>query len=146
MLFDKLKSDRILAMKAKDSSKNALLSTLVGEIENIAKSGKNVVAITDDVVIATTKKFIKNIEQTIELLNKANENTDKEMVELKILSVYMPKGLSEDETVVIVTEAISNLGITSIKDTGKLMGFMKKNYGARVDMAFVSNLLKSKVS
>ena len=152
MLFDKLKADRLAAMKIKDSRKNALLSTLVGEIENKNKNknkikvSKETIEIIDEIVIATAKKFIKSIEQTIELLHEANANTDNEMGELKILSEYMPQSLLEEETTSIVTDAIKNLDIQSMKEMGKLMGFMKKNYGARVDMSFVSKLIKEKVS
>ena len=64
------------------------------------------------------------------------------MKELEILSGYLPKKLNEIETKKICEEIVSKLGASSLKDMGKVMGELKKQYSDNLDFAKAGALLK----
>ena len=73
--------------------------------------------------------------------------TDKYLLEieekeLEILSGYLPKKLNEIETRKICEEIASKLGASSLKDMGKVMGELKKQYSDNLDFAKAGALLK----
>ena len=62
--------------------------------------------------------------------------------EHKILSDYLPKQLSEEETKKICSEVAQKVGANSIKDMGKVMGELKKNYSDTLDFSKAGSILK----
>ena len=66
----------------------------------------------------------------------------KEQEEISIINNFLPKQMSDEETKNICKKVIENLQAKSIKDMGKVMGSLKKNYGDVLDFSKVSNLIK----
>ena len=62
--------------------------------------------------------------------------------EVAILSDYLPKQLDDQETKKICEDVIQKLGATSIKDMGKIMGELKKNYDDTLDFSKTGTILK----
>ena len=88
--------------------------------------------------------MVKQRAESIEIYKK-NNRTDLleiEQNEYDIISNYLPKQLSEEDTKKICEETISKLGASSIKDMGKVMGELKKNYADELDFAKAGALLK----
>lgn len=75
-----------------------------------------------------------------------NELAASEYAEYEAASKYLPKMLSEEEVNQIVEDTIKNLNATTIKDMGKVMGFINKTYAGQVDGLMVSKVVKSKLS
>jgi uncharacterized protein YqeY len=142
MLFEKITADRMVALKSGDRLKNSLLSTLIGEIQNKTKAGKEEVAATDELVMGIIKKFIKSAEQSIEIVNNAGLTAEQERAELAILVDYMPKMMTEEETHDAVRIAITTTMATSVKDIGKVMGYLKKEHGQTLNMGIASKIVK----
>ena len=69
-----------------------------------------------------------------------------EMDELKILSVYLPKMMSEQELNILIKKVISDIGATSMSDMGKVMPeIMKRSKGkadGKMTQKIVSNILQ----
>ncbi len=70
------------------------------------------------------------------------ELLDIEEEEIKIIDSFLPKQLNEEETKKICKDAIESLGISNIKDMGKLMGFLKKKYSNSIDFSKVGIIAK----
>ena len=66
----------------------------------------------------------------------------KELDEISIINNFFPKQMSEEETKNICKKVIDNLGANSIKDMGKVMAALKKDYGDVLDFSKVSKLIK----
>ena len=66
----------------------------------------------------------------------------KEQEEISIINNFLPKQMSDEETKNICKKVIENLQAKSIKDMGKVMGALKKEYGDVLDFSKVSNLIK----
>ena len=79
--------------------------------------------------------MIKQRNESVEIYkkNKREDLLKIEQGEIDLLSTYLPTQLSEEETQKICSEVISKVGAQSIKDMGKVMGELKKNYSDRID-------------
>lgn len=142
MLFEKLKEDRMIAMKAGDKLKSNLLSILIADIQRNAV--KMITVPSDTEVLAMIKKFIKNIELTIDIANKASKECDKERTELIILHEYMPKMMTANEMdqCLNIVIALLNIDPENInKEKGKIIGALKKQYGATIDLSYIAKAI-----
>ena len=88
--------------------------------------------------------MIKQRAESIDIYKKNNRQDllEVEQKEFNILSSFLPKQLTEEETKKICLELVNSLGANSIKDMGKVMGELKKNYSDNLDFAKAGTLLK----
>ena len=70
------------------------------------------------------------------------ELLDAELSEIKIIDSFLPKQLNEEETKKICKEIIKELGASSIKDMGKVMGTLKQKYPDSIDFSKVNVIVK----
>ena len=70
------------------------------------------------------------------------ELVDKEKKELEILQAFLPEQMSDDEVKKIVEQTITETGVKSMQDMGKLMGALNVKLKGKADMGMVSNLVK----
>ena len=92
--------------------------------------------------------MVKQRDESCEIYKKAgrNELLNNEMSEIKIINEFLPKQLSEEETRKICLETIKNVGASSIKDIGKVMGALKKKYSDVLDFSKVSQIIKENLN
>ena len=88
--------------------------------------------------------MIKQRAESIEIYKKNNRKDllDVEQNEVDVLSNYLPKQLSEEETKSLCQEVVGKLNAQSIKDMGKVMGELKKNYSDSLDFSKAGSILK----
>jgi hypothetical protein len=146
-LKNKINSDYNEALKAKDKSKISTYRLILSAIKDLDisnRSGPNKKDTDDDDIKKLLKKMIKQRVESIDVYKKNNrEDLLKiEENEHKILSGYLPKQLSEEETKKVCSEVVQKLGASSIKDMGKVMGELKKNYSDTLDFSKAGLLLK----
>jgi uncharacterized protein YqeY len=93
------------------------------------------------------KSAMKSVQKVVAKMVKSAEmiGTDEAKTEINILSEYLPKLLSKDETIVIVDNLITSLNIESKRDMGKLMGVISKEYGNSIDKKLVSQIVNQKL-
>ena len=65
-----------------------------------------------------------------------------ETKEIEVISAFLPKQLSEEETKKICQEAIKSSGASSMKDMGKVMGALKSKHSDTLDFSKVSSIIK----
>jgi hypothetical protein len=135
------------SLKSKDKmdiSTYRLILSSIKDLDIVNRSGPNKKETDDDDIKKLLKKMIKQRAESIDIYRK-NDRKDLLEVEQKefdLISSFLPKQLSEDETKKICTETISKLGAQSIKDMGKVMGELKKQYPDNLDFAKAGPLLK----
>ena len=134
------------ALKTKDKKTYSTLRLVVAAIKDllIAKKLKDKQTLPDNDLISLLKKMVKQRNDSCEAYKKGgrNELFENEMSEIKIINQFLPKQLSEDETKKLCVEMISKLGVSSIKDMGKVMGELKKNYSDSIDFSKAGSMLK----
>ena len=146
-LKNKINLDYNEALKAKDKSKISTYRLILSSIKDLDianRSGQNKKDTDDEDIKKLLKKMIKQRVESIDVYKKNNrEDLLKiEENEHKILSDYLPKQLSEEETKKICSEVTQKLGANSIKDMGKVMGELKKNYSDTLDFSKAGSILK----
>ena len=99
---------------------------------------------SDSDLTSILKKMIKQRNESCEVYKKAgrNELLENETKEIEVISAFLPKQLSEEETKKICEEAIKSSGASSMKDMGKVMGILKSKYADTLDFSKVSSIIK----
>lgn len=145
-LLTQIKQDQLQARKDKDQVKVGILTTLVSEAAMIGKNDGNRES-TDAEVIATIKKFIKNTDETISLLEKEHGDlVAKPLREREILMSYLPHQLTDEELLISIDEIITELQIDSLKGMGLVMKTLKERYEGQFDGKTASALVKERLS
>ncbi len=135
------------ALKSKDKSKISTYRLILSSIKNLYisnRSGPNKKETDDEDIKKLLKKMVKQRSESIDIYKKNNRQDllDIEQSEYNILTSFLPKQLSEEDTKKICEEIISKLGATSIKDMGKVMGALKKDHSDEIDFSKAGALLK----
>ena len=146
-LKDKIDTDYKNALKSKNKiqiSTYRLILSGIKDLDISNRSGPNKKDTDDGDIKKLLKKMIKQRSESIDIYKKNNRKDllEVEEKESEILSGYLPKQLSEEETKKICTQTVSKLGASSIKDMGKVMGELKKQYADSLDFAIAGSLLK----
>ena len=136
------------SLKNKDKDTFPTLRLVVSAIKDakIAKKMKDT-NLKDSDVITILKKMIKQRNDSCKAYDKAGR-TDllkSEKKEIEVISEFLPKQLSEDDTKKICEEVIKKVNASSMKDMGKVMGELKSNYGDVLDFSKVSQIIKDKL-
>ena len=121
------------------------VKTAIMEVKT-APGGKK--ELEDGDIIKIIQKLVKQRKESMDIYSQAgrNELADNEQQEMLVLMDYLPKTLTESEVEKIVAKTIADLDATSMKDMGKVMGFISKTYAGQVDGSIVSRIVKSKLS
>ena len=134
------------ALKAKDKKTYSTLRLVVAAIRDtmIAKKIKDKNTLPDNDLIGLLKKMVKQRNDSCDAYKKAgrNELLENEMSEIKIINEFLPKQLGEEETKKICLETMKKVGASSVKDMGKVMGALKKEYSDVLDFSKVSQIIK----
>ena len=146
-LKDKINNNYQNSLKTKDKgeiSTYRLILSAIKDIDIVNRSGPNKKETDDSDIKKLLKKMIKQRVESIDIYKKNNRQDllEVEQKEHDILSSFLPKQLSDEETKKICSELVNSLGATSIKDMGKVMGELKKNYSDNLDFAKAGSLLK----
>ena len=146
-LRDKIETDYKNALKSKDKNKISTYRLILSGIKDLDinnRSGPNKKETDDEDIKKLLKKMIKQRSESIEIYKKNNRSDllEIEQGEVAVLSEYLPKQLSEEETINICKEIIEKTGATSVKDMGKVMGQLKQGYSDTIDFSKAGALIK----
>ena len=134
------------ALKAQDKKTYSTLRLVIAAIKDtmIAKKIRDKNTLPDNDLIALLKKMVKQRNDSCEAYKKAGrkELLENEMSEIAIINDFLPKQLNEEETRKICLEKIKEVGAISIKDMGKVIGSLKKEYSDVMDFSKVSQIIK----
>ena len=146
-LKDKIETNYKNSLKSKDKaaiSTYRLILSSIKDIDIVNRSGPNKKETDDEDIKKLLKKMIKQRVESIDIYKKNNRQDllEVEQKEYEILSSFLPKQLSEEETKNICNELAKKLNATSIKDMGKVMGVLKKEYSDNLDFSKAGSYLK----
>ena len=150
-LREKIESDYKNALKSKDKNKISTYRLILSGIKDLDinnRSGPNKKETDDEDIKKLLKKMIKQRSESIEVYKKNNRNDllKIEENEVNVLSEYLPKQMSEEETISICKQIIEKTGASSIKEMGKVMGELKQNHSDTIDFSKAGALIKDLLS
>ncbi len=135
------------AILNQDKESLPVLRSLKSALTNAALGLGNVnTPISEQIFLSTIRKQIKQRRDSIDLYLRGNRNdlADKESKEIDILSRYLPKSLSSEETSKIIEKAIEETAATSKKDSGKVIKLAIEMSNGALDGKTISTYLNSR--
>ncbi|NME69437.1 GatB/YqeY domain-containing protein [Flammeovirga aprica] len=132
------------AMKSKDKATLGTLKQLKAKIQLAETAqGKDAVLTTEEELKLLMKEAKQRKESAETYQSSGREDlAEIELAELKVIESYLPQQMSEEEIVAGVKELIAEVGATSPKDMGKVMGAAGKKFAGVADMKVVSAKVK----
>ena len=150
MLREKIQSETVTSMKAKDKERTAALRLIGAKIKDrdielrTADSKPDDDAMVTDVLLKMAKQRRESIAMYEE--GGRQELADKEQAELVVIEEFLPKQMSEEETRAAIAQIKADTAADGMKDMGKVMGELKARHGATLDMTKASGLVKEALS
>jgi hypothetical protein len=143
-LFDKVSGDIKAAMLAKEKVRLEALRGIKKEfLEAKTAKGSNG-ELTDDAAMKILAKMVKQRRETAQIYTEQNraELAQNELAEAAVIEEYLPKQLSDEELTAELKQIIAQVGATSAKEMGKVMGVASKSLAGRADGRAISAKVK----
>jgi uncharacterized protein YqeY len=143
---DKILSDMRDAMKAKDKPRIMAIRLLRASIQRREIDER--IELDDAGVLSVIQKMMKQGRDSIEQFEKGNRQdlVDNENVTLQVLEDYLPKQLTDVEIAAVLDDAFEATGAKTIKEMGKVMGWLKPKLQGKADMGLVSAKIKQRLT
>lgn len=144
MLFDQISADIVAAMKAKDKVRLMALRSVKKyflEAKTAPGAGDE---LTDEAALKILAKLAKQGKDTAEIYVGQNRQdlADEELAQVAVIEEYLPKQLSAEELKVELQAIIAQLGATSAKEMGRVMGVATKSLAGRAEGKAISQMVK----
>jgi uncharacterized protein YqeY len=145
-LRERIVSDMTAAMKARDAARTSTLRMVKAAIQNreIEKGGE----LTEEELTRVLQSLVKQRRDSVEQYEKAGrtELADKERAEIAVIEEYLPRAATREEVEQAVSDAVAEVGATSMKEMGVVMKAAQARLAGRsADGRMVSEIVKSKL-
>ena len=141
-LKDRLRSDLVASIKARDELRSSTLRMVLSAITNAEVAGKEARELSDDDVIGVLSTEAKKRREAATAFADAGraELSAKETAEAAVIADYLPEQLGEAEIAEIVTAAIAQTGAAGegMRAMGKVMGVVSPQVKGRADGGVVA--------
>ena len=146
-LEQQIQKDIMEAMKTHDTVRLNAVRAIKSDIL-LAKTSSTEHELEDSDVMKLIQKLVKQRKESAEMYVQAGrqELADNELAEAKFMESYLPKALSEDEVRNILKQIIAEVGASSPKDMGKVMGAATKRLAGQADGRTISTIVKELLS
>ncbi|MBS0346880.1 MAG: GatB/YqeY domain-containing protein [Proteobacteria bacterium] len=141
----RISDDMKAAMRAKETARLSAIRLLLAAIKQ--KEVDERIELDDAAVITVVDKMLKQRRDSVAQYEGAQrfDLASAERFEIDVLTAYKPAGLSTEQIVATIDEAVASTGASSPADMGKLMAVLKPQLAGKADMAEVSKLVKSRL-
>lgn len=147
MTNEELHNQMVAAMKAKDKVRLSIIRQVMAEVKNVEVNERR--DATEEDVNSMIKRLIKQTNETLEMSRKAGNNqerTDTLAEQVEILESLLPAQLSGEALVELIEQTIAEVGATTRKDMGKVMGALNKATGGNFDKAAAAKEVGSRLA
>lgn len=145
MTNEELQKEMIAAMKAKDKVRLSIIRQVKAEVKNIEVNERR--DVTEEDVNSMIKRLIKQTSETLEMSIKAGtDRTDNLTEQVKILESLLPAQVSGEELEALIEQVIAELGATSKKQMGQVMGALGKATGGNFDKPAAAKIVGAKLA
>lgn len=144
-LRDRITEDMKTAMRAGEKERLATIRLALAAIKQREVDER--ITLDDAQVLAVLEKMIKQRREAITQFESGNraDLVAKENAEITVLQAYLPAQMSDADLDALILEAIKATGAASVKDMGKVMGFVKPKAQGRAEMGAVSARIRQKL-
>lgn len=143
-LFDQISNDIKTAMLARDKQRLEALRGIKKEFLEAKTAKGSDGDLSDDVAMKILVKMVKQRKDSAQIYTEQNrpELAEGELAEAKIIEEYLPKQMTEEELEAALKSIIAEVGATSAKDMGKVMGVATKRLAGKAEGKAISAKVK----
>lgn len=143
-LFDQVSSDIKTAMIAKDKIRLETLRGIKKEFLEAKTAKGSDGELTDENAMLILVKMVKQRKESARIYTEQNrpDLAEGETAEAAIIEEYLPKQMTEEELTAAISEIIAQVGATSAKDMGKVMGVASKQLAGKAEGRAISTKVK----
>ena len=139
------------AMKDKSAERLStirLINAAIKDRDIAARTEGKENGVGDDEVLAILAKMTKQRQESAKTYEEAGrlDLSERELAEINVIEEFLPRQLTDSEIQSAVSEAINEVGASSIRDMGKVMGALKGKYAGQMDFGAVGALVKNNLS
>ncbi len=136
------------AMRAKDAPRLSTLRLINAAIKDrdiAARSEDNPDGVSDAEILSILAKMIKQRQESAKTYEEAGriELGERERAEIKVIEEFLPRQLSQAEVEAAIQGVIAEIGASSIRDMGKVMGALKARYNGQMDFGKAGAAIKA---
>lgn len=150
MLRDELQKALKESMLSHDTATTGAVRLIIAGMKekDVDARGKGQERASDADLLSMMQGMIKQRNESIKMYldGKRQDLADKEMAEIKVIEKFLPKQMSEAESLEAIKAVIAATGAASMKDMGKVMGALKTQYAGQLDFGKASAQIKSLLS
>ncbi len=130
------------AMRARDKQRLGVLRMMMAELKRVEVDER--VELDDQRVLAILDRMTKQRRDSLAQFEAAGREdlVSQESFELDLISTFMPARLTDSELESLVRTALKESGAESIRDMGKVMGYLKPHVQGRADMGQLGQMVK----
>ena len=131
------------AMKAKNTIALEALRAVKSELL-LAKTSGAGSELSEDQEIALLQKLVKQRKEAAEQFeaNDRKELAEKELAQAEVIQQFLPAQLTDEELTAAITEIVAEVGATSPKDMGKVMGAASSKLAGKAEGKLISAKVK----
>lgn len=145
-LKQQIQEDMKIALRAHDKQRLGVVRLILAAIKQVEVDER--IEVDDTRITQILNKMIKQRRDSIAQYDQAKRDdlADQERLEVKIIQTYLPEPLSETDIDRMVSEAITKVGATSVKEMGMVMAELKDKLQGRADMTQISAKIKARLT
>lgn len=146
-LQSKIMEQMKVAMKSKDTVALQSLRAIKSEIL-LANTKGGEAGFTEDDEIKLLQKLVKQRKDSAALYTEQGREdlAAPELAEAAVISQFLPEQMSTEDLKTFIAKIIAEIGATSMKDMGKVMGMASKELAGKADGKAISTLVKELLS
>ena len=143
-LFDKVSADIKSAMLARDQVRLEALRGIKKEFLEAKTAKGSDGSLSDEMATKVLVKMVKQRKESAEIYNQQNrpELAQEELAQAAVIEEYLPKQLSDEELTEELKKIIDQVGATSAKEMGRVIGVASKALAGRADGRAISAKVK----
>ena len=144
----RIQKDLVVAMKEKNILKIAALREIKTAIMKYKTAADYKGTCTDADIIGIIQKLVKQHNESYNIYKDAGRTdlASEEFGQMQYLEEYLPQLMTNDKLENIIDNVIRDLGLSTMKDMGKVMGYLKETFPNQYDAKYASAYIKSKLS
>ncbi len=143
---DRIEDNLKDALRSKDKLRTGTLRLIMAAVKDrdIDARGKGREQISDADIMALLQKMIKQREESARIYEEAgrDELAEAERAEIVIIDEFLPKPMDDEAVLAAIEEAIAEVGASSLRDMGKVVGVLKKRFPGQIDFGKASRVVK----
>jgi len=146
-LKSRLETDLKAALKARDTARVSVVRMAISALKQREIDSGQRDGLDDVEAIGVLERLIKQRREAAEQYRGAgrDESAASEEAESKVLAEYLPEPLDAAALDAEIADVIRELGATSRRDMGKVMGLLKARLAGRADMSDVSRRVREQL-